>query len=174
MNKLILIGVLSLIQGGWVNCQAQLLIGAAGIYGDDIQEPGVNLRLYYYNNGKICFGPEFSLFNSHKEIVDGEEVTTKLWEFNFNGHYIFETTERLGLYPLVGLNVSRETEDIEGLGRVAEETSLGVNVGAGAHYVFNRFLLFAEYDYLISNLHQNSFQVGFLIHLGRKTNREEE
>ena len=73
------------------------------------------------------------------------------------------------MYPLIGFNISRETEDIEGLGRVAEETAYGLNVGAGAHYVLNKVLLFVEYDYLISDLHQNSFQVGFLIHLGKKS-----
>ena len=101
MNKLQLIGLLFLIfHLSFTKCQSQILAGAAGIYGDDIKEPGVNLRLYYYNNGKICFGPEFSFFNKHREVVDGEEITKKLWEFNFNGHYIIETTERLGLVSL--------------------------------------------------------------------------
>ncbi len=146
---------------------SQIIPGGGIIYGDDIQEAGVNLRAYTFVNERICFGPEFTLFNKHKTTIGGEEAEIGLWEINFNTHYIFEVGEGLGLYPLTGLNFSREVERVEGHNDVAESV-LGFNLGFGAHYEKNKLLFYVEYDRLISDLGQNSFTVGLLFVLGKE------
>lgn len=99
--------------------------------------------------------------------MGGEEAEIGLWEINFNTHYIFEVGEGLGVYPLTGLNFSREVEKVEGHSDVVESV-VGLNLGFGAHYEKNRLLFYAEYDRLISDLGQNSFTVGVLFILGKE------
>lgn len=146
---------------------SQFLLGVGAVYGDDIQEPGMNVRATYFTHERICFGPEFTIFQSHQVQKDGEDIELNLWEVNFNGHYVFELTHHLGIFPLVGLNISREREEIESPDEslVLRETAWGVNLGFGAHYGVGRFLFFAEYDYLFSDLSQSSFigGVAFII-----------
>lgn len=146
---------------------AQIIPGGGIIYGDDIEEVGINLRAYKFLNERICFGPEFTYFNKHQTVIGGEEAEIGLWEINFNTHYIFEVGEGLGVYPLTGLNFSREVEKMEGHSDVVESV-VGLNLGFGAHYEKNRLLFYAEYDRLISDLGQNSFTVGVLFILGKE------
>lgn len=145
---------------------AQIIPGGGIIYGDDIEEVGINLRAYKFVNEKICFGPEFTLFNKHNTVIGGENAEIGLWEINFNAHYIFEIGEGLGVYPLTGVNFSREVEKVEGHSDV-KESVLGLNAGFGAHYEKNKLLFYAEYDRLISDLGQNSFTLGVLFILGK-------
>lgn len=152
---------------------AQLLVGGGPLYGDDIEEFGANFRVYTFIGDKICFGPEFTAFGKHNITVDGDPAELGLWEVNFNGHYIFEVSEGLGLYPVAGLNYSKETETIEGHGDVVED-AFGVNLGLGIHYEFNKLIFYTEYDRLFSDLSQNSFTVGVLFHLGKKAEGEKE
>ena len=143
------------------------------MYGDDIEEFGLNLRAYTFLNDKICFGPEFTLFGNHDTMIDGEEAEVGLYEINFNGHYIFEVGEGLGLYPVAGFNYSRELERIDGHADVIED-ALGVNLGMGLHYETGKLILYTEYDRLFSELRQNSFTIGLLFHLGKKHEKEAE
>lgn len=163
--KLILVLLLSFL------CNAkgisQILLGGGPLYGDDIEEIGINLRAYTFIGDKICFGPEFTTFSKHNTIINGEEAEIGLWEANFNGHYIFEVSEGLGLYPVAGLNYSREVEKVEGHSDVIED-AFGLNFGFGVHYEHKNMIFYTEYDHLFSDLRQNSFTVGVLFHLGKK------
>lgn len=49
------------------------------LYGDDIEEPGANLRLYTFVGAKICFGPEFITFGKHETTIDGDSAELSLW-----------------------------------------------------------------------------------------------
>jgi len=152
-------------------------IGAAGIYGDDIQNVGAHVRGYYnLKNNKVCLGPEFSRFANKTETHNGETVTTKLSEINFNIHYIFELTEKFGVYPLTGVNLSLETEEIEVANEFESDTvsELGANLGFGVHKIFDNVIVFAEYDHLFSELSQNSFLLGVFYTFGSKSHSEEE
>jgi len=150
-----------LLSGFYIhNINAQdFSIGAAGIYGDDIENGGIHLRGYYNLKGEhICFGPEYSYFFSRTENINGTEVTKKLSEVNFNIHYIFELDEKWGVYPLLGANVTFEKEEIELLnGEFIEEkeTIYGANLGFGVHRSFGEWVVFAEYDHLFSTFGKN-------------------
>ncbi|MCG8389461.1 MAG: porin family protein [Cytophagales bacterium] len=141
-------------------------VGIAGAYGDDIEEPGVNLRAYYnLKNDRICFGPEFTVFRTRSKTVGNEEEEVSLFEVNVNLHYIFELTEKLGVYPLTGVNFSREKVEVGSLEEAEEEW--GVNLGLGAHYAVGKFTVFTEYDHLFSELNQNSFLLGVFFTFGK-------
>ena len=60
----------------------------------------------------MCFGPEFSQFFEKTERINGEDVSKKLNEFNFNIHYVFEINESLGFYPLTGLITVRKRKNL--------------------------------------------------------------
>jgi len=152
-------------------------VGGGLVYGDDIEEPGINLRVYYNLPGnRVCFGPEFSTFLSHKENVNGEDIEIDLYELNLNVHYIFELTHKLGFYPFTGLNFSREKEQIEiaGVHETFTEEKFGLNLGFGAHYAYNKVVFFTEYDHLFGNLHQNSITLGLFYTFGNKSKVGEE
>ena len=151
--------------------KAQVLLGGGPIYGDDISELGINLRAYTFLGENICLGPEFTRFGRHDALIGGDPGEVGLWEVNFNGHFIFEVGEGLGVYPLTGLNYSREVEMREGH---EDEviSAFGANVGLGLHYETRSAVLYAEYDRLISDLGQNSFTVGILFFLGKSEKEE--
>ena len=168
-----------LIKGLWLLTnllQAQSYsIGIAGVYGDDIQEPGFNLRAYYnLKNERICFGPEFTLFKNHIEEHGNGEIELSLFELNFNVHYIFEISEKFGVYPLTGLNFSREREEPSAVSEESvTEEKWGLNLGFGAHYPVRDFTFFVEYDHLFSDLNQNTYTAGVFYTFGRKERHED-
>ena len=138
--------------------------GAAGIYGDDIEEVGIHTRAYYnLKNDRICFGPEFSYFRKSEEVVSGENISTQLKEINLNGHYIIELNEKWGLYPLTGLNVSFEAEKtVIDTGEIQKKRAdiFGVNIGIGMHRAVDKWVVFGEFNHLFSDANQNSFLIG--------------
>ena len=67
---------------------------------------GINGRLYYGVNESFCFGPEISYF-PYQSIDKGNEKS--ILDLNINAHYIFELSEKIGFYPLTGINYTIET-----------------------------------------------------------------
>ncbi|MGH1336246.1 MAG: outer membrane beta-barrel protein [Aureispira sp.] len=132
-----------------------LSFNLGGLYGFNFQHPGFNARVYYLANENLCFGPELSYFLPKKEFSNNQEITTSLYEFNFNFHYQFEVTHHLGIYPLIGYNYSVEREqllDNNGSIEIEIETqnASGINIGAGMHIPIGSLYLFAEYNYVLS------------------------
>jgi len=137
--------------------QAQsLMIGAGGSYGTSVEQFGLNSRLYYGLNEKLCFGPEFAYFPA---IVKGDEKI-QLNEYGFVVHYIIEVKEKIGFYPLTGINYSNEKRDH--LGLTYEENAFGASFGAGMHFSINNFLPFVEYKYITGKLSQNTVSLGMI------------
>ena len=155
-----------------VQSQSTYSIGGAAVYGDDIGSVGFNTRLYQNSkNHRFCIGPEFTYFPKKTESIGSEISERTLFELNFNAHYIFELVENLGAYPLTGLNYSQEKEELFEDNELIENETIrefGWNVGFGLHYQLNsRWLLFTEYDYLISDLQQSTIAVGILYTFGK-------
>lgn len=148
--------------------------GAGLAYGDDIKEPGINVRGYYnLANDKICFGPEFTYFKKRTENSTNEEIDISLFELNLNAHYIFEVTHKLGIYPIIGLNYSQEKEKYTDTEEEETVKKWGMNAGLGTHYAVNKLTIFLEYDHLFSDLNQNTFILGVFYTLGEKSEESE-
>lgn len=102
--------------------------GASVVLGE---HTGVNLRLHYFPNHKMCFGLESNLFpKSGHSLSEGMEVT-------FNGHFIFEVSEHLGVYPLVGA----------GWKNLEHESGFRALTGGGLHGKYGRLAPYVEYIY---------------------------
>ena len=124
-------------------------IGLGMPYSIKIQAVGVNARVYYNMGEAICFGPEFSYFdNGHEEVVD----------FDFVGHYIFETPW-MGIFPLAGVNYTIEK------GEHHTEEAFGVVFGAGLHRNFGKISLFGEYAHVESNLNDDFVTIGLFYNI---------
>jgi len=121
---------------------------------------GVNGRFYYGVNESFCFGPEISYF-PYQEVDKGYEKS--ILDLNLNAHYIFELGEKLGFYPLSGINYSIENE------RLVKETDesekkkeFGLNYGAGLHYKFKNLFLFTEFKGIIGDLNDEFITIGLI------------
>lgn len=124
-------------------------VGGSVPYSFHAASPGVNARLYYNIGEAICFGPEFSYFQTEEASIQ---------DFNFIGHYIFET-KWTGIYPLLGVNYTIENEDHH------SAKAWGLAIGGGLHRNFHRFTLFAEYAHVQSDLKDDFVSLGCLFNL---------
>lgn len=106
---------------------------------------GINSRLYYNVGESLCFGPEVSYFNS---------TESEIWDMDLAVHYIIETPW-VGLYPLGGLNYTRETKP-------HFEEAFGFLWGAGLHRNVQSFTLFAEYSRVESKLAEQFISAGIM------------
>lgn len=82
-------------------------------------------------------------------------VDVNWFEFNANGHYLFQDEEDLELFVLGGLNFTRVSVDFPendffGGGSVSD-TELGLNAGAGLGYNIGFGDLYVELKYVISS-----------------------
>ncbi len=156
-----------------------LSFGSALVYGDEIDALGVNVRGYFNTaDHRMCFGPEFTFFNK-SEMEDVADIDISLFEFNLNGHYVFEVSDKLGINPIVGLNYSREEEITMGMGEEEfyEKSAWGLLTGVGFHFFLSEhFFMIGEYDHLFSALSENTFTLGLLytFQVGKKKHHEPE
>ncbi|MFT6337258.1 MAG: hypothetical protein ACI86M_002527 [Saprospiraceae bacterium] len=130
----------------------------------NLETPGINARSYFFLNDKICLGPEFTYFFDKTEVHGNEEITTSAFVIDLNGHYVFEIIEHsLGVYPVMGLNFTREKESIQVLEETEEHTSkaFGFNLGIGAEVPLSkRINLFGEFTHTFSTLEDNVMFLG--------------
>ena len=116
--------------------------GMAAVFGP---ENGANIRFYYFANEIICFGPEVNFFPE-----DGHSLGDNI-ELSFNGHYIFELVEHIGIYPIGG--VSWKNTEKHGSGFRA-------NMGLGLHGSYGRFAPYSEYIYSAGFEDEGIFLIG--------------
>ncbi|WP_160114818.1 outer membrane beta-barrel protein [Aquimarina sp. AU474] len=124
---------------------------------------GINGRFYYGLNEQICFGPEVTYF-PYQSIDSDNELA--ILDLNVNVHYIFEVSEKLGFYPLTGINYTIEKERlIEQNDQNEEENEFGLNYGFGAHYNLKKFFAFAEFKGVSGKLNDEFITIGVIFPL---------
>lgn len=132
--------------------ERSLTIGLALPYSPHLDALGINGRLYYNIGEHICFGPEVTFL---------KKVDLKVLDINIIGHYIFETPW-MGIYPLLGINFTRETEHHH------TESAFGLAYGAGMHYNFGMLSLFAEYSRIESHIPDQFITGGLMYTFSKK------
>ena len=147
-------------------------LGAAFEYNHTTELAGINLRGYYNIGHNFCFGPEFTFFENKQIILDDEIEDISIWELNINAHYIIEIKERVGIYPIVGFNFTRETEEISYLSssdtKTERESFYGFNLGGGIHVPIKKFTPFYEYHYTFGELGEGISTAGIFYTFGRE------
>lgn len=132
--------------------ESSFTIGGSAIYGFDFDGIGINARVYYNIDERICFGPEFSYLTSSDK---------SLYDVNLIAHYIFDV-KGIGIYPVGGLNYSKENKTTVLHGTESEE-AWGIVTGAGVHRNFKRITVFAEYSHHFSTIPDDFLNLGFLL-----------
>ncbi len=121
---------------------------------------GVNGRFYYGVNDAFCFGPEVSYFPYQDR---GPTFEKMIIDLNINAHYIFELSEKIGLYPLSGINYTIEKERVLAATNEGEkEEAFGINYGLGVHYRFNTFFIFSEFKGILGHLNAEFISAGVI------------
>ena len=132
---------------------------------------GINARAYYGLNEQFCFGPEVSYFPY--QSIDNE-YEKSITDLNFNAHYIFELSEKIGLYPLSGLNYTIEEERlIDNNDDSEEEKEFGINYGLGIHYRIKKVFVFTEFKGIVGSLSDEFITIGAIIPLKKKEKEKE-
>jgi len=153
-------------------------IGGGIVYNATLEVPGLNFRAYHNIGEHFCFGPEFAIFLSKETSDEEKNESIFLWEINLMGHYIFEISENLGFYPIIGLNYTKEKETIEYLSTdetdTATQDAFGLNMGSGFHVPINKITPFLEYTYVASSLSEHSIIAGIFYTFGSLPPEEEE
>jgi len=166
LKKTIILVAILLATHITANAQTELITGIGATYEVDTELYGINGRFYYALNKHFCFGPEVSFF-PYQNIEDNKEKS--IIDLNINGHYIFELTEKLGFYPLSGINYSIEKERLEiDTSLNEEEKEFGINYGFGAHYNISKNLfVFSEFKGIIGKLSDEFINLGLIMSLDR-------
>ena len=118
---------------------------------------GFNARGYYGINEHFCFGPEVTLFPK-QEVENNYDL--KITELNFNAHYIFEVSHKIGVYPLSGINYTIEQERVSNTSEEEKEEAFGINYGLGVHYNLGKTFAFAEFKGVSGALNDEFITVG--------------
>lgn len=153
-------------------------LGGGAEYNVTTENFGANLRGYYNIGDHICFGPELTYSFPATDRFDDFEEEKSVFEFNINAHYIFELfDERLGVYPLFGINYTIEdielTDLISGVKEQENEKFWGTNIGGGFHIPIKNFAPFIEYHYITGQLDEHVLTVGVLYHFNKKSKEPE-
>ncbi|MCD4745323.1 MAG: porin family protein [Bacteroidales bacterium] len=155
----------------------KIAFGGGFSYGTEIENLGINIRGLYEVTEEIHGLMNFTFFFPKKETIGTAEWKWHLWELNFDGHYVFTSSDKFSAYGLAGLNITHwkskwEEDTYTYMGYAyggdfeSSETEVGFNIGGGATYSFTGALIgFGEIKYVVSNYDQAVFTFGVLYHL---------
>lgn len=124
-------------------------IGAKLSYGSEIENLGFGV--HYRNN----LTDHFRVEPSFDYFLKKDYVTS--WDLNLNAHYLFELSNNMSIYPLIGLTYSHWGVDLGSIdfGDIKVDTSanegrFGINLGGGIELpVSYNFSVGAELKYQI-------------------------
>ena len=157
---LLLIGITS-VQNKAV---AQLAVGGGLAYGSDIESAGVQIGGTYFllQEQGIRIAADL-IFFFQGEDVPGTDVN--VWEFNANGHYIFNEADAFLAYALAGISLASVTVDLGAFGEVSD-SELGLNAGAGIEYSIGGVKLYAEGKIVLGGFDQLVLSGGVRVPIG--------
>ena len=100
---------------------------------------GIKGRFTVLDNLRLEVNMSYMFISETYEISEGGNVSSETYNWALielcpNIHYIFEPLDGLFLYPLAGLGFAGATESGGGSAQIS---SLVLNAGAGAQYMFN-------------------------------------
>ena len=143
---------------------AQLAVGGGLAYGSDIESAGVQVGGTYFllEEQGIRLAADLIFFFPGE---DGFGVDVNVWEFNANGHYIFNEADAFLAYALAGISLATVSVDIAGFGE-ASDSELGLNAGAGIEYSIGGVKLYAEGKIVLGGFDQLVLSGGVRVPIG--------
>jgi opacity protein-like surface antigen len=113
----------------------------------------------------------FTYFYPHVTKQTFSKTTVSSMMFDINGHYVFNSLDRVEFYGLAGVDflLTWKKEKIEStMNEVFTENdnAIGLNIGAGTYFkVSDQFDLFAEAKYIVSKYSQFMVNAGVFINI---------
>lgn len=148
-----------------LTAQIKGTVEATGAYSFNLDTPGINFRNYYFLSEKLHLGIEYTHFFDNTEHFLDEKVVTSADVFDLNSNYFVELTPHFLFYTVLGLDYSREKEEIQLMdeNEIQRDDAFGYNVGGGFEVPFNHhWAVLAEYTHTFSDLKDNIFFVGLV------------
>ena len=119
----------------------------------------------------IHVSPSFTMFLPHVLRDPGldQKTTVNTMMFDINGHYVFNSLDKMEFYALAGLDIMLAFKRDKYVGSEAykeSDNAFGLNVGAGTYFkLTEQFDIYAEAKYLLSKYDQFMLNAGVLINL---------
>ena len=140
MKKIFMTLCVALITLGASAQKGEQNVGAHVLYGTDASNIGLGVK--YQNN--ITDAIRLEAVGDYYLKTDG----FSMFDVNVNGHYLFPLSDKVTVYPLVGINYtswkqklfdsdnSQEAEVWQAMGGSleAKDSSIGLNIGGGVQY----------------------------------------
>jgi opacity protein-like surface antigen len=118
----------------------------------------------------IHISASFSYFYPNKSKYPAETISVSSMMVDINGHYVFNSLDRVEVYGLIGLDILMTKKKIKYESGVDPDPEsdypLGLNVGAGTYFkISEKFDIFAEAKYIVSKYGQFMFNAGVFINV---------
>lgn len=169
MRKLFLALLVALVSVSASAQKGQTAVGANMSYGTEISNIGFGVKGQYGITDAIRVEAGFDYFLKKDACT--------FWNINLNAHYLFPLSDKLKVYPLVGLTYAHTSVDFGSYdlpswdeysdeygadGGSSSDSKIGVNLGAGLQYdLSDKWAVNVEVKYqLISDFNQAVFGVG--------------
>jgi hypothetical protein len=114
--------------------------------------------------------PSFTIFYPHISKTETEKIVVSSMMFDINGHYVFNSLDKVKFYGLAGLDIlfARKKQTINSNPSDTEsDNALGLNIGAGSYIkMTEKFDLYGEAKYVFNNKYnQFMLNAGILINI---------
>ena len=155
MKKLFLTLCVVLVSVGALAQKGEQAVGAHVLYGTDAQDIGCGAKDQYNVTDNI----RLEAVGDYYLKTDG----FSMFDVNVNGHYLFNLSDKVTVYPLVGINytswkqeniIEFDNEEIEDypydmdVSNELKDSSIGFNIGGGIQYkLSDRIRIGAELKY---------------------------
>jgi len=140
----------------------------------------VSLKSIYELNLPVHISPSFTIF--YPNITKGQDDKTNVSSimFDINGHYLFNSQDKLEFYGLAGLDfliswkkLTFENNIVSSPTITEMDNAMGLNLGAGTYMkISGQFDIYGEVKYILSKYDQFMLNVGILIKIGRDKKQE--
>jgi hypothetical protein len=146
---------------------AQIRAGGFMSYAERINLFGLGAHVEVFVTDRIGVSPSFVYFFPRKI---NDDIQTRMWEWNANGHYYLIDARAVNLYALAGLNYSTTRNHIDDLlsDRVENDYNAGLNLGAGLLVRVNQLLPFVEAKFTAGSYSQFVFFAGVKYEFGSR------
>lgn len=143
-------------------CTAQHKISfdLAGIRNMRHEINGSNLSCFYHFNEHLVAGAEMNRFFPVNKKIEGEDVQSSAWDFDYNMHCLIPVSKKLVFFPLTGFSHTSEKEMNTITNESLYERFWSFNTGAGFLLECGRWAPHIEYSFTWGHLNQQFLLAG--------------
>ena len=162
-----LLSFLSFVDSG----QHRWLLGLGVSYDNYTKRPGLNPNVTYRLIANLFMGPDVTFMLKRVSYLNGVREERREIEYNFNANQLIHVNETWAVYPMAGVNLSKETVQVEGQPET-KQVYLGLNIGGGLEAELKTFKLFFEAKY-VTEPQRYDVTLGFMFRPERKYHEEQ-